>query len=176
MTDRDNLQFNVLRNALYHGARYRSLERTNRFFNFVIVLLGASTMASVTGNFGVGPLWTGLAVAVAGSLQLVFDFGRAARDHQVFQRYYYNLLADIEEDIEPTDTVLAGFKARMIRITGNEPPTLRAVDAKAYNTALDALEIHDPDTERLIVPKIHQALGWLFPFEGHHYQKVSEAE
>ncbi len=174
MTDRDNLRFNVLRNALYHSARFRSLERINRFFNFVVLMLGASVIANVAGSLGLDQRWLGGAVAVVGSLQLVFDLGGAARDHQVLQRDYYYLLASIEELVSPTEVQLADFNAEMVRITGNEMPTLRAIDAKAYNDALDAQGIYDPKTERLIIPFFHSLTGWILPFEGVRYKKVNE--
>lgn len=171
--DRDTIRLNVLRNALYHSARYRSLERTNRFFNFLIVLLGASAMGSLTGSLGISPVWVGGGVAALGALQLVFDFGHAARDHQVLQRDYYWLLADIEAALNPSDEQLAAFQAKMIRITGDEPPTLRAIDARAYNDAIDGSGLFDRD-EQLVIPWSHSLVGWLKPFEGFHYLKVHE--
>jgi hypothetical protein len=62
----------------------------------------------------------------------------------------------------------------MIRITADEPPVLRAIDAKAYNDALDALATF-PAGERLLIPFHHRLLGAWLPFEGHSYRKVAEA-
>jgi hypothetical protein len=171
--DRANIRFNVLRNALYHSARRRSLERWNRIFNFAVVLLGAAAFGEALRHVGLGPQIIGAALAVIGALQLVLDFGRQARDHQVLQRDYYGLLADIEETPDPTPAQIAAWQGRMIRITADEPPTLRALDAKAYNDALAATEYFPPE-ERLHIPLHHRLLGSLFPFDGHNYLKQSE--
>ena len=170
--DRDNIRFNVLRNALYHTARRGSLERWNRVFNLLVVVLGAAAVGDVLARFNVEQAYVGMAVAFIGALQLVFDFGRQARDHQVLQRDYYSLLADIEGTIDASEPKRAEWYSRMIRITGDEPPVLRAVDARAYNDAADALEL--PRGERLHVPFLHRMLSGVFAFSGAEYKKRSE--
>lgn len=122
-----------------------------------------------------GQAITGIAVAVVGAAQLVFDFGGKARDHQTLQREYYHLLAEIEETLSPTEKQLGSWYGKMIMIAGDEPPVLRALDAKAYNDALGATEDFDAG-ERLYIPLLHQLFGSILPFEGHHYQKLSEME
>lgn len=173
--DRNIIKFNVLRNALYHTARRMHFERWNRVFNFVVVLLGATAMSDFMSRLGIGVAYAGAAIAFVGAIQLVFDFGRMARDHQQLQRDYYNLLADIEESTEPSDTDYALWHARMIRITADEPPVLRAIDAKAYNDALGAMEDigFSPD-ERLYIPFLHRVFSNIIPFEGHEYLKMRE--
>lgn len=173
--DRSNLRFNVLRNALYHTARRRTMERCNRIFNFLVIALGAAAVGNALVDWAIQQYWAGMAVAIIGALQLVLDFGRQARDHQMLQREYYLLLADIEETTEGTATQCASWQGRMIRITADEPPMLRAIDAKAYNDALDATEIYAPD-QRLVVPFWHRVLGGFIPFEGKNYPKVCELE
>lgn len=173
--DRDLLRLNVLRNALYHTARRRFFERINRFANFLVVLLGASAMASLASRIGLAPIVLGGLIATVGSVQLVFDFGGAARDHQALQRDYYHLLADIEEMTEAGESDFATFYARMIRIAGDEPPILKAIDAKAYNDAIDALETY-PDGERLRIPWHHTLFGGFITFEGYRYRKLSEGQ
>ncbi|MCA8880357.1 MAG: hypothetical protein KDA73_10485 [Rhodobacteraceae bacterium] len=173
--DREIIRFNALRNALYHTARRRWFERLNRFFNFLVVVLGATAVGDFLAAASYGQAYLGLAVAIIGSLQLVFDFGGNARVHQTLQREYYYLLADIEAKIDPSDDELANWQGRMVRITADEPPMLKALDAKAYNDALDALETFDQG-ERLVVPFWHWVFGWLFPFDGRRYDKISEIE
>ncbi|MEI2806208.1 MAG: hypothetical protein V9G18_09780 [Albidovulum sp.] len=171
--DRANVRFNVLRNALYHTARRRALERWNRVFNFLVVVLGAAAVGNVMAIYGLPQHWGGMAIAVIGALQLVFDFGRQARDHQALQRDYYALLADIEATPEADGNLCAEWYSRMIRITADEPPVFRALDAKAYNDAIDATETFGSD-ERLVIPGLHRLLGGILPFEGHNYRKVGE--
>jgi hypothetical protein len=170
--DRENIRFNVLRNALYHTARRRTLERWNRIFNFLVVVLGATAVGDFLVRFEIQQSDVGMAVAVIGALQLVFDFGRQSRDHQSLQRDYYALLADIEATVEDSDEIRAQWFSRMIKITGDEPPTLRALDAKAYNDALDAMEL--PRSERLHIPFMQRRLGSIFSFDGYQYKKIME--
>ncbi|ETW11089.1 hypothetical protein ATO8_18759 [Roseivivax marinus] len=168
----ENVRFNILRNALYHTARRRSLEQTNRVFNLLVVLLGAAAFSDLITRIGMTSVWVGAGVALIGALQLVFDFGRQARDHQVLQRDYYNLLAETEVVHEPTPQDASEWHARMIKITGDEPPVLRAIDAKAYNDAVGAMEI-DPE-QRLHIPRIDRFLGGFLAFEGRQYSKLVE--
>lgn len=169
----ENLRVNALRNALYHTDRRKSLEWWNRAFNFAVVVLGAAAVGDVLTRFGITQSTTGVAIAVVAAAQLVFDFGRQARDHQGLQRDYYNVLSEIEECIAPDDQKCASWRARMTKIAGEEPPVLRALDAKAYNAALDALDTF-PAGERLYLPFWHLLVGWFYSFPGHHYEKLSE--
>jgi hypothetical protein len=170
--DRENIRFNVLRNALYHTARRRVLERWNRWLNFLVIILGAAAVGDILSDYGVQQSYVGMAVAIIGALQLVFDFGRQARDHQGLQRDYYALLADIEATVDDSDTKCAEWHSRLVRISSDEPPTLRAIDAKAYNDAADAMEL--PRGERLRIPVVHSWFGGLVAFDGYEYKKRSE--
>lgn len=171
--DRENIRFNALRNALYHSTRRRSLERINRVFNFLVVILGTAVISDALGQLPIPRYTLGTAIAAVGALQLVFDFGRQARDHQVLQRDYYSLLADIEASPEADDAVCAEWQSRMIRITADEPPVLRALDAKAYNDALDATHSFEA-SQRLRIPVLHQMFGGIWSFDGYNYRKISE--
>lgn len=171
--DRDNIRFNVLRNALYHTARRLTYERWARWLNLVVVLLGAAAMGDLFAHFGLDRIWAGFGVAFAGAIQLVFDFNGAARDHQALQRDYYNLLADVEAAVDPDKEAIARFYSRMIRITGEERPTMKAVDARAYNDAIDATGIY-LQNERLIVPWLHRVTANWIARSGYEYRKRAE--
>lgn len=174
--ERTNLQFNVLRNAIYHTGRRMALERWNRWGNFVTILLGAAAMSDVLRTYDLQShqFLIGGAVAVVGAAQLVFDFGGKARDHQSLQKEYYGLLAEIEEVANPPAEQIAMWRGKMLRIAGDEPPTLRALDAKAYNDAIGATEF--PMEERLVIPFWHKVFGQIISFEGHTYQKIWERD
>lgn len=171
--DRENIRFNVLRNALYHTARRRSLERLNRIFNFLIVVLGTAAASSMVEGLQVPTYFTGMAIAIVGALQLVYDFGRQARDHQTLQRDYYDLLADIEKGVDADVNCCAEWQSKMIKITANEPPILRAIDAKSYNDAIDAVGTYSSE-ERLFIPFSHRIIGGIVSFEGYDYKKIKE--
>lgn len=172
---RDLIRFNVLRNALYHTSRRLTFDRWNRWFNFIVILIGASAMGDLARQFGydVSQGFVGAAVAGVGAAQLVFDFGGKSRDHQALQRDYYHLLAEIEEKSEPSNDEMARWQGQMTRIAADEPPTLRALDSKAYNDAIGATDFY-PRTERLFIPWWHKFVGQFWTFEGYDYKKISE--
>lgn len=172
---REHVRFDTLRNALYHTARRRFFERWNRNFNFAVVMLGTAVVADLTEFAAIPALWSGAAVAVIGTLQLVLDFGGQAREHQTLQREYYHLLADIESVIEPTDQQCAEWYSAMLRITANESPIYRVIDSEAHNDAIDAMDFFDQG-ERLIVPFWCKPFGSLCTFNGRNFKKVCEVE
>lgn len=172
---RDNVFFNVLRNALYHQARRRRIEFWNRGFTFVVVLLGAATFGKFASEFGIQDIWTGALVAVVATFQLVLDLSGAARQHQTLQRDYFSLLADVEEELKPSRQDVSKWRSRMIRISGEEPPVLRAVDAKAHNDALAAMGTHVyPKDQRLVIPWHHRLRAHLQSFEGYEYITIRD--
>ena len=169
------VRFDVLRNALYHTARRRFFERWNRIFNFLVVMLGTAVVADLTEFAAIPALYSGGAVAVIGTLQLVLDFGGQAREHQTRQREYYHLLADIESVLDPTDQQCAEWYSAMLRITANESPTYRVIDSEAHNDAIDAMDFFDQD-ERLVVPLWSKPFGSFFTFNGLNFRKIREVE
>ncbi len=171
--DPDIIRFNVLRNALYHSGMALAFSRRNRFVDFLIVLLGVVTMVDASASPGVGQVWLGVAIVTVSALRLVFDFSRMARFHRALKEDYYRLLAEIEACPTDDEACRAQWWGQMIAIAGDEPPVLRARDAKAYNDALDSLDIHDKG-ERLVIPWYQRLFGSLFSYEGHHYRKRSE--
>lgn len=173
--NRDLVRFNVLRNALYHTSRRLTLDRWNRWFNFLVILLGAEAVTKfmMIFNVNVASGAIGALVATVGAAQLVFDFGGRARDHQNLQREYYHLLAEIEADPAPDEVKIAGWFAQMTRISGDEPPVLRALDSKAYNDAIGATELF-PQDQRLYIPWHHRLFGQFWAYEGYDYKKLEE--
>ncbi|HFD16300.1 MAG TPA: hypothetical protein ENJ38_08360 [Rhodospirillales bacterium] len=169
--DLQAIRFNVLRNALYHQARRRFLERVSRILNFAIIMLGTGAVAAAIPRFGVSA-WIGVAVAAIGALQLVYDFSRRAAEHASLQRDYFRLLAEIEEKETADPGDIARWRAAMLRLSADEPPVLKAVDAIAYNAAADAMEL--PEGERLLVPMRVKAIAHLFGFDDHRFVKRAE--
>lgn len=174
MTDADGIRFNALRNALYHTARRRFYERLDRVFTFAVIALGTVAVSDVLAARGISQGEIAAVIAIAGALQLVFGFGGQARDHQALQRDYYRLLGEIEAVVAPGQEDIARWRGELVRITADEPPMMRAVDAKAYNDAIDGLGVYDGE-ERLMIPWHHGLFGQVFSFEGMNYRKAGEA-
>jgi len=134
-----SLEFDALRNALYHTARRQVLEGLSRWMNFLVILGGAGTVTQIAGQNTTASVGLGIAITAIGALQLVFDFAGRARTHELLQRRYYDLLSEIQGGGEPTIEQRFHFTREMTKIAGEEPPTYRALDAIAYNEALDAM-------------------------------------
>ena len=86
--------------------------------------------------------------APLGALQLVFDFNGRARLHEGLQRKYYDLLADIDGVLEPSDDQIVKWQSTLNKIYSDEPPPMRALDAIAYNAPCRNLG-HDTQPKRL---------------------------
>jgi hypothetical protein len=111
---------------------------------------------------------------MAGLLQLVFDFGGKARTHEFLQRRFYELTADIAEVEKPSPSKVGEWEATLNRLYAEEPPPMRAMDAIAYNAAIESL---GSDKSKRIDVNWWQSLNrhW-FPFNGAPFPYVSDAK
>jgi hypothetical protein len=105
-------------------------------------------------------------------MQLTFDFGYKARTHEFLQRKYNEMLADIELETAPDP---AKWKSKLYTIASDEPMPMRALDALAYNAALDATisDVATKQANRLRVPFCHRLLRHFLAREGYEYQLES---
>lgn len=173
--DAQSFKFNALRNALYHTAQRRVHETRARILNFLVIVLGAATFADLLTPWGIKAIHLGGLTTLIGALQLTFDFAGRARTHALLQREYYNALADFQAILEPSEGDVAKANAGLTTIMANEPPVMRAVDAKAHNDAIDATGDFDRD-QRIMVPWHHHWLRNLHAFEGRNYPTIKEIE
>lgn len=170
---RNNLLHNSLRNALYHTARRRYFELLGKTTSLLIIILGASAVSPLADMVDNGTLIVSVLVTVLGAIQLVFDFSGQARVHQGLQRDYYGLMAEIEANPNPTANDIAALRGKMTIIYADEPPVMRAVDAKAYNDAIDGGGMYDGD-QRLVIPFWQLPFKHFIAFEGHAYATIAE--
>ena len=126
----DRLKFELLRSGMYHDMRFSALIRAHRICLFLTVLLGSGAIAAFGASYpGYGQL-AGLAVAIIGAAQLVWDFGGGARDHQELRRRFYVLLADVEAGCDTAEVT-----AQMTAIFADEPPVKHWTNKRAHNRA-----------------------------------------
>jgi hypothetical protein len=163
MADRlSAVRFNALRNAIYHTSRRRFLDLANRLLSLIVVASGALAVAQFAEQLHIAPTVYAFVAAMAGLLQLVFDFGGAARTHEFLQRRFYELSAEITEKKEPTDDDLARWEATLNHLYAEEPPPMRAVDAIAYNAAIDSVDPKKEGRIRLRWWQVAFAQVWSF--------------
>lgn len=178
-----DIRFDTLRNALYHTARRRNCERWAQVMNFLVIILGAATIGNLLEAIGIPALTgvdltvlTGSGVVLAGGASMVFDFAGRAAVHRQLQGDYYRLLSEIVRTGEAGEGKATELDAQLVAIYANEPPVMRAIDAKAYNDALDTLgdAMGYSPKDRLIIPWLHSVFGQFCTFEGHEYHRYSE--
>lgn len=134
----DRPTFHALQNALYHTERRSALDFRNRTLSFLTIILGTGVVSKIGEKFGANE-WLELGTVIAATLQLVFDFGGQARTHDFLQRKYYEFLAEIEDKNLNTDEDNLKLSAKLSLICSEEPVTMRALNAIAYNQAVDAM-------------------------------------
>jgi hypothetical protein len=166
-------KFNALRNAIYHSARKSFFDSLNRRLNFLVIILGAGVAGKISDRFQMRELWLEFGVVIFATAQLTCDFGYRARTHEFLQRKYHEMLADIELEESPD---LRKWNSKLQTIAADEPMPMRALDALAYNAALDATT-SDPAArfaDRIHVPFWHRMLKNLVARNGYEYRSEKE--
>ena len=128
------LEFRCVRNAAYHEDMERHYARIHRFLMFLVIAIGTVSLgASLVSDNRLALAGTGIAV-LAGLIDVHWNIDGMARLHSALRRRSYDLLARLEAN-EPIHSINAEF----IRIVADEPPAMHAVNALAFNAAVDAL-------------------------------------
>lgn len=170
----DYLRLQALRNVIYHNARRYWLEALYRWTNFLVVLSGTATAASM------GPilklpqetvtLALGALTAILGASSLVFDFAVRAKNHEIIAKQYFALLGEIDGTVAVSAEDVAKWKKAFAEIAANEPPTMRALDAVAQNEASQA--IFGDDVRLLEVTWYQRAFKNVWAFGGAVFNEL----
>jgi hypothetical protein len=166
-------KFDALRNAIYHVSRRNYFDLLNRTLNFLVVILGASVAGKMGNVLHAPESALEFGVLIVATAQLTFDFSYRARTHEILQKDYYKMLAEIELDLAPDQR---RYDAKLFTIAADEPMPMRALDALAYNAALDATT-SDPEMRRrnrLWIPRTHRFLRHILAFHAHEYKLESQ--
>jgi hypothetical protein len=138
------LKIEALRNAIYHSNRRKVYVFRHRLLMAVIAASTTVMFADATSIIS-GVSIIGLQIAkafgaipvISSILDLIYAPGEKAKDHQVMQKQFFEIIADIEENsVEQID--IGKLKGKMYRIYSDEDVTFRALDATAYNAAMDS--------------------------------------
>jgi hypothetical protein len=132
-----DLRFSLREQIAYHGARELFLARLGRTLTGLQVLLGTSAVAMMAEVFPDYALASVVAAALTGVLLLVIDPAGAAREHRVLRGRFHEIMADCEEG-DCSEQMLRQARAKVERINASAPPAYRAVQAIAYNMAVNA--------------------------------------
>jgi hypothetical protein len=130
-----------------------------------VIILGTSAAAELGSGY-IDPKWLAATAAFVATLQLVADFAVSARVHAYLQRRCYELLAELEGIKSPDESAIAGIRAKLTILYGEEPPPMRALDAVAYNTACDSI---GRSSERVKITFWQSRLRHIYPFYGTEF-------
>jgi hypothetical protein len=131
LSERDALRITLVRNARYHEDRERFFARIHRVAMFIVVVSGTATFAFVKA----APVLAGI-ITLVGLIDLVFDVSGKARLHASLRRRVYDVLAQSEDGGRSVEQL----REQAVRIYADEPPTMYAVNALAYNAAMLAFD------------------------------------
>lgn len=171
--DAHGVRFHALENIAYHAAREQFFALAAKALTGLQVLLGTSAVGMIAEVLPGSPLVFVVLAALTGVLLLVYDPAAGAREHRILRGRYHDLVAEMDETV-PDATDVRRWRAAMSRIAAGEPPVYRAVQAMAYNAAVNASY-----PEELAVSHRYK-IGWLrvlfahfWPMRGMRFQKSS---
>jgi hypothetical protein len=140
LIERELLQFRCVRNAAYHEDWEYHYARVHRGLMFIVVFFGTLSIGASlaiylsSGHDNIWPTAGTFVAVVAGLVDVVWNIDGLAREHSILRRRCYDLVARMQAG-EPIDSLQAAFT----RIIADEPPAMHAVNALAFNAAVDAL-------------------------------------
>lgn len=158
-----SFQIECLKNARYHEDREVFFARLHKLTMLVAVLGGTATFAFVS-QF---KLFAAL-IAIAGVVDLVFDVSGKARLHAALRRRVYDVMAQAEN----ANRDLSELKEQAARIYADEPPCMHAVNALAYNAAMQAFG--RPEKYQFPVSGWHRAFRHWWPFTADDFKTHDE--
>jgi hypothetical protein len=134
LIDRELIEFRCIRNAAYHEDREHFYARAHRWLMFVVVALGTMSIGASLAHENIWATLGTLVAVLAGLIDVFWNVDGLAREHSTLRRRCYDLLARMEAG-EP----VKALQAEYTRIVADEPPAMHAVNALAFNTAVDAM-------------------------------------
>jgi len=125
-----DLQFQLLFAALYHDLCETYLMRVHRALTAANLMLGSGAAVAIGAQYPGVAQAMGLTIALIGTVQLVWDYGRTARDHAFLRQRFYELLADCRKGRDAIE-----IEACMTVLFGSEPPIVERMRKRAHDRA-----------------------------------------
>lgn len=167
------LRFNSLRNARYHSMRKDFLYSLRSRLAFAMASIGFATICLAAAQM------TGAAVATAFAVTMLIvvtawrDPTAEMQKHRELAQKFYAIAGDVEMLGDSlSDDKASEIKGQIMKLYSDEPHEMRALNAIAYNIAVDSLGC-DPG-QRLRVTWWQRAMKNLCRFDGAHFQPVGE--
>jgi hypothetical protein len=154
-----NLKFGVEVSSLYHDWRRGTMEAAQRFSRFATIVGIIITLATAFNPLGWAPHvfeWTiaGILFLVAciNIAELTYRFNERASEHLELYRRFSDLLIRMSRPQNESNERLSDWEAAAASIRRDEPPTMWAIYALAWNQVVEFSGA--PQTYR-------RKLGWL---------------
>ena len=168
----NDIKFESLKGAFYHEGREAHFDFIHRVLLFSVTLLGTATASQFLANNPVLSTWTGLATAVVGLIDLVFNLSGKAREHGFLKRRFVELSSFCDNPIWNSQML----NERLASIYADEPPQFRCANAIAYNNALRTIHGNDRSDDLLIVTRYRKMSRNWFRHESHDFNTKGELE
>ena len=136
----DGLLFGCERNTRYHTERRAFLDTWHRWMMVGVLLSGSAAIAALSEVFGTASEWAlalMLIPTVVGAINLVGGITHKARDHEILARRFFDMAKRINVVEADVDSV-EGWRANILDIYGDEPPTYYALNAECHNAVCQA--------------------------------------
>ncbi len=169
---REDLRFDALNSALYHTDRRGFYERLEGLSNLIVLIFSSGSVVAFAQNHPLVGTVIGFAVTVCGGLSLVFAPARKSCHEAVLCSRAYAVGAEAET--AKTIDEMHSIRARLNLLYGDELPTMRAVNAIAFNAAQESL-FPEGRRKRLLVGARHSLLRHVLPFHGADFPIVERA-
>jgi hypothetical protein len=168
----EDIKFESMKGAYYHEGREAHLGFIHRALLFLVTFLGTATASQLLAGGTISPTWTGLATAMVGLIDLVFDLPGKARNHGFLRRRFIELSAFSDDHRWQTDAL----KERLHSIFADEPPQFRYANAIAYNNALRTIYGNDRNDKLLVVSTFRTMSRNWFRYESYDFKTKIEME
>jgi hypothetical protein len=159
-------KINCLSSALYHEDRERFFAWVHRTAMFLVVASGTAALSPLKETF---PHAIPAVTTLVGLLDLVFDLSGKARLHAGLRKQIYSVLADADG----YDS-LDNLNRRLILIYAEEPPTMYAVSAIAYNRAM--MSYGRPHKYLLAIGNRDRLIRHIWPFTANTFKSFDEMD
>jgi hypothetical protein len=170
LSEREGFRISLVRNANYHEDRELFFARIHRLTMFVVVVSGSASFTFVnTTTLGGIPVLAAI-ITLAGLIDLVFDVSGKARLHASLRRRVYDVLAQTEDQSRG----VMQLKEQAVRIYADEPPTMNAVNALAFNTSMLAFGRSQKKLLKIAFP--YRFLRHWFSFAWVKFETFEEIE
>lgn len=136
---------------------------------FLVVALGTAGVGNFLAAAHINQVALAALTAILAALDLVVDLRGKAELHGRLKLQYYALLAKIERSSQPSNKQLCEWQAEFIEFTALEPNEYRAVNAIAFNDAVDSLGRDASCKEKLGFH--HRLFRHIYSFRGHDFGK-----